>query len=191
MNKIFLIRHGQDVDNKNGILNGRRDKELTKIGRHQAKTVASKLKNYDIQVIYTSPSKRTHETARIIARELGIKETIVDKSLIERDFGVLTGKPVVDIPKYANKILVADGVNYFLDVEGAENFSVLYVRGKKILEKINRKHKNKNVLIVTHGDIGKMIQAAFHSWKWEGGLRTPYFKNMGILELSHKLDILR
>lgn len=189
MSHIFLVRHGQDIDNAAGILNGRRDTELTELGREQAKTVAEKLADDNIQIIYTSPLKRAYETARIIAQELDIDKVIADEHLVEREFGILTGKPVADISKYTDKILKTDRVNYFLEVEGAEDFPILYERGRKILQEIQERHPDKNVLIVTHGDIGKMIRAVFHNWTWEDGLKTPYFDNTGVLELAPK-DIL-
>lgn len=190
MNKIFLVRHGQDADNAAGILNGRRDTELTELGRQQAKQIAEKLRDNDVQIIYASPLKRAYETARIIAERLGIDEVVTDEHLIEREFGILTGKPITDIPKYTDKILSTDRVNYFLEVEGAEDFPTLFERGRKILQEIRERHPNKNILIVTHGDIGKMIRTAYHGWAWEEGLKTPYFENTGVLELSEKQDIV-
>lgn len=190
MSKIFLVRHGQDTDNAAGILNGRRDTDLTELGREQAKKVAEKLRDNNVQIVYASPLKRAYETARIIATELGIDGVTADEHLIEREFGILTGKPVSDIPKYTDKILPTDRVNYFLEADGAEDFPTLLKRGKKILEEIKQRHPNENVLIVTHGDIGKMIRAAYHYWTWEQGLKKPYFDNTGVLELSEKQDIL-
>lgn len=190
MSKLFLVRHGQDADNAAGVLNGRRDTELTELGQEQARQVAEKLRDNDVQIIYTSPLKRAYETASIIAKKLGIDEVIADEHLIERDFGILTGKPVADIPKYTDRILPTDRVNYFLEVKGAEDFPTLLKRGKKILDEIRQRHLDKNVLMVTHGDIGKMIRAAYHGWTWENGLKTPYFDNTGVLELSEKQDII-
>lgn len=190
MGKIFIVRHGQDEDNAKLILNGRRDKPLTDLGRQQAKIVSNKLKDHSIDIIYSSPLKRAFETAQIIAKELGIKDVISYDDIIERDFGILTGKPLADIPKYATKILHTDRVDYFLEAEGAENFSSVYNRGKKVLEGINKKHAGETVLIVAHGDIGKMIRAVFHGWTWEEELKTPYFDNTGILELAEQKDIL-
>lgn len=190
MSKIFLVRHGQDTDNAIGILNGRRDTELTELGYEQAKRVADKLKDNDIEIIYTSPLKRAYETAGIIATELKIQKIIVDENLIERDFGILTGKPVSDISKYSQKILPTEKVNYFLDVDGAENFPKLLERGKKILDELRKRYPNQSVLIVTHGDIGKMIRAAYHQWTWEDGLKTPYFDNTAVLELSDEQDVI-
>ena len=64
MLKTYLARHGQNIDNVNGVLNGHRDEPLTAFGIAQAKTtadfiVANKL-TFDI--IYSSPLKRAHVT---------------------------------------------------------------------------------------------------------------------------------
>ncbi|HUS26768.1 MAG TPA: histidine phosphatase family protein [Nevskiaceae bacterium] len=37
---LFIARHGQNVDNANGILNGHRDLPLTNVGRKQARQLA-------------------------------------------------------------------------------------------------------------------------------------------------------
>ena len=190
MSKIFLVRHGQDMDNIKGILNGRRDTGLTELGKEQAKIVADKLKDDNIQVIYSSPLKRAFQTAKIIAKELNIEEVIIEEDLTEREFGILTGKPLTDIPKYTNKILKTEKVNYFLKVEGSEDFPILYKRAKRVLSKLQKNQENKNILAVTHGDIGKMIRAAYHNWFWKDALKTPYFNNTGVLKLSLKEDIL-
>lgn len=190
MSKIFLVRHGQDTDNAARILNGRRDTELTELGREQAKMVAEKLRDNEVQVIYASPLKRAYETARIIGTVLKINEIIVDEHLTEREFGILTGRPVLDIPKCTDKIISTDRVNYFLEVEGSESFPILLKRARKILQEIRQRHSKKNILIVTHGDIGMMIRAAYHDWTWEQGLGASYFENTGVLELSEKQDVL-
>lgn len=188
MGKIFIVRHGQDEDNANGILNGRRNKPLTILGREQAGTVAEKLHSYKIDVIYSSPLKRAFETAQIIASRLKRDNILIHEHLIEREFGILSGKPISDIPLFAKKILKTDRVNYFLEAEGAEKFSDLYERAQKILHEIKEKHAHENVLVVAHGDIGKMMRAVHHKWTWREGLKKPYFENTGILELNDSQD---
>jgi broad specificity phosphatase PhoE len=188
--KIFIIRHGQDMDNAHSILNGRRNKSLTALGRNQAKAVAQRLKRYHIAFIYTSPLKRAFETAQIVAKQLGIQKIIVREDLIERDFGVLTGKTYNEIPQYATKIIHSDGIKYFLEAKGAEVFPSVYKRAGKVLEEIQKMHTSENVLLVTHGDMAMMLQTAYHGWTWKEGLLMPYLDNTGILELSPKKDIL-
>lgn len=44
MLNIYIVRHGQDEDNQNGILNGHRDMPLTELGKTQAQQLAQKIK---------------------------------------------------------------------------------------------------------------------------------------------------
>jgi broad specificity phosphatase PhoE len=186
MSKIILIRHGQDEDNHNKILNGHRDTKLTDLGREQARVVAEKLKDDNVEIILTSPLKRAVETANIISSELEILEVHTDELLKERDFGILTGKPLSDIPKLAKKVLPVNDVNYFIESDGAESFPNLYKRAQSFLDKVSREYSGKVVVAVTHGDMGKMIQAVYHNLTWEEGLRTPPFENTGVLHLRDK-----
>ena len=45
MLRIYLARHGQNVDNASGILNGHRDLPLTEIGIAQATELANNIKD--------------------------------------------------------------------------------------------------------------------------------------------------
>jgi broad specificity phosphatase PhoE len=191
MADIYLVRHGQNEDNLEGTLNGHRDRPLTELGREQARTIAAKLKDNGIQVIYASPLKRAYETATIIAEILGLSVQI-DPELIERDFGVMTGRPVasvLDLP--TSQVLRTEGVNYFLEAEGAEDFPTLYLRAQRVLERVQRMHPTEHVLLVAHGDIGKMIRAVYHGWNWKTGLQTPHFDNTGVLELRASTGIVK
>ncbi len=183
MSKIFIIRHGQDTDNAENILNGHRDTELTDLGCEQACEMGNKLKNENIQVIYTSPLKRAQKTASIIGDVLKINKIVICNELIERDFGILTGKSNSDISKYAGNIIVSDGVQYFTEADEAETFLALFERARQVLEKITENQSNRNILIVTHGDTGKMLRAVFNGWTWEQGLKTPRFRHGDIIEL--------
>lgn len=185
MGKIFLVRHGQSVANERKIFGGRMDCELTELGRAQAREIVPNILTLGINVIYSSPLKRAYETACIIAKELKIGEIITDDRLMERDFGVLTGKLIADVEKYADKIIrLNDKEGYFLEAKEAESFPALLLRGREVLETIKEKHSDENLLIVTHGDIGKMIYAAYYNLGWEEALRTPHYKNTEIVELS-------
>jgi len=132
MLKIYLARHGQDEDNAEGILNGHRDRSLTDLGIKQAQDIANKIKDADMKfdAIYSSPLKRTLQTANIIADTKGFKEVVPLEGLIERNFGIMTGKLVKDIESLcAPDILKTEIITYFLCPEGAETFPDLIKRG--------------------------------------------------------------
>lgn len=184
---IYLARHGQDQDNANAILNGHRDMPLTDKGLEQAGLVAAELLQSGIHFdkIYASPLQRAFKTAEIIADSVGAEVPEKMPELIERDFGVMTGKPQNQIEELcAPNIIKTDTITYFLSPEGAETFPGLVKRGQKILEIIRSKHKDGNILLVCHGDIGKMIYCAFYNLNWQEILHKFHFGNSEVLALS-------
>lgn len=188
MLRIYLARHGQDQDNVRGILNGHRDESLTELGEKQAQELAHKIKaaNIKFDKIYSSPLIRTSKTAEIIADELLIDKPEPMPLLIERDFGVMTGKPVADIEKLCTpEVIKADIITYFLSPEGAETFPQLMIRAHQILEKIKTNHQNGDILLVTSGDIGKMIYASYYNLYWKDVLTMFHFGNSELLLLAN------
>lgn len=191
MLKIYLARHGQNEDNANGILNGHRDLPLTEIGEQQAHELAGNIKKAGITFdkVYCSPLIRAKRTAEIIAEdnELGVPEILPE--LIERDFGIMTGKPVKDIAEICGEehVLKTDTITYFLDPEGAETFPQLVERAKLLLHKIRERHQDGNILLVGHGDFSKMIVAAFYNLPWQEVLSLFHFGNSELVLLEEGL----
>ena len=187
MSRIYLARHGQDEDNIKGILNGRRDKPLTNKGKEQAKELADKIKSAGITFdkVYSSPLKRAYKSEEIITKVLGTEKPQIMKDLIEREFGIMTGQHHSKIAEMRKPhILKTDTLTYFLKPKGAETFPQLKTRGRKILNKIIKLHKNGSILLVTHGDIGKMIYAAYYRLGWKEVLKLFHFGNSDLLLLS-------
>lgn len=183
MGKIYIIRHGQSEDNIAGILGGNRDSSLTELGMKQAESAASQILDKGISLIYSSPLRRALTTANIIAAILGIKDIIPDERLRERDFGILTGKPYSDIEELASGIIQTEKIRYFLNAPQAESFPDTYLRGQEFIREIIDRHTDDNILIVTHGDIGQMIRAAYSKITWEEGLCMDYLENAKICDL--------
>lgn len=189
MLKIYLARHGQDEDNEKGILNGRRDFSLTKKGVEQARELAKKIKKAGIKFdkVYSSPLKRAYKTAEIITEKLGLKKPEILPDLIERDFGIMTGKSHTQIEEICSPdILKTETVTYFLSPKKAETFPQLVRRGKKVLRIITKKHKDGNILLVAHGDIGKMIYVAYYNLDWMRVLKMFHFGNSDLLLMSEE-----
>lgn len=187
MLKIYLARHGQDTDNIAGILNGRRDEPLTKKGIEQAHEIADNIKEIGISfdVVYSSPLQRAFETAKIISETTNSPAPEKESLLIERDFGIMTGQNISDVEKLcAPNVIKAEIITYFLNPNDAETFPDLMVRGKLLLDKIQKKHQSGNVLFVTHGDIGKMIYAQYYHLDWKKILTQFHFGNCDLLLLS-------
>lgn len=187
MLKIYLTRHGQNADNVAGILNGLRDEPLTTKGLEQANEIAQKIKDARLvfDVVYSSPLSRAFVTANIISKTLSLPEAQKEPLLIERNFGVMTGEKIADIEKLcAPNIIKAEIITYFLSPKGAETFPDLITRAGVLLEKLRAKHSNGNILLVTHGDMGKMIYAKYYNLDWREVLTQFHFGNCDLLLLS-------
>ena len=187
MLKIYIARHGQNEDNANGILNGHRDLPLTEIGRQQTQKLAEGIKEarLSFDIIYASPLSRAYDTAAAVADALGFSRPEVLPSIIERDFGIMTGKSVGDIEKYCGPDIVkTNTITYFLSPEGAETFPALLERGKHALAEVQAKHQDGSILLVTHGDVGKMLYAAYYNLPWMQTLTMFHFGNSELLLLA-------
>jgi probable phosphoglycerate mutase len=191
MLKIYISRHGQNEDNANGILNGHRDLPLTDIGIRQAHELADGIKQegFSFDTVYTSPLVRAKKTAEIVCETLGLAEPKVLDSLIERDFGVMSGKLASDIEKLcAPDIIKTDTITYFLSPPGAETFPELMERAARALDHIKSEHTDGTVLLVSHGDFGKMLYATYYGLPWQQMLTMFHFGNCELLLLAEDMD---
>ena len=68
MTTIYLIRHGETVDNARQIMQGQTQGKLNDHGIQQAETVSKRLAEEPIDAVVASDLHRAVETAEIIAR---------------------------------------------------------------------------------------------------------------------------
>lgn len=180
--KIILARHGQDVDNAKGILNGRRNAPLTTLGVVQAYELAGKLRSagLNIEHIFSSPFQRALKTADVCSKTLGAPYTVLE-CLIERSHGILEGHPYSDIPLLAKSYRVAYGFTYVLEVEGGEGYPELCERAKDVLAQIRNKVSELkirgNVLVVSHGAISRALMIVHQGLTHEDIFNATSFSN--------------
>lgn len=187
MLKIYLARHGQNEDNAEGILNGHRDRPLTAKGIEQAEEIAGKIEESRIVFshILSSPLIRAKQTADIIAQRNNVAQVEIEPDLVERDFGVMTGVEQKRIEELcAPDILKTPTVTYFLSPKGAETFPDLVERAKELFQKLKDRFMDGNILLVTHGDFGKMLYAAYYNLPWMDVLKNFHFGNSELLLMS-------
>jgi len=157
MNDLILVRHGESLWNKKGLWTGLIDVGLSQKGIEESKKAGENLKDFRIDIAYTSLLKRAKDTLSIIKKTLNIPNIpiIENKALNERDYGELTGKNKWDIEKKFGK-------EKFLKIRRAWNFPIPF--GETLRDVYNRvvpyykfeilpKLKTgKNVILVAHGN---------------------------------------
>ena len=87
--KLYIIRHGQTESNRGNKLLGITDESINDYGYKQIINVKENLKEIKFDVCFSSPFKRTLETASILCNEE--IPIIIDDRLKERGFGILEG----------------------------------------------------------------------------------------------------
>lgn len=185
--KIYIVRHGQDQDNANDLLNGHRDTALTEIGIEQANQIATKIQDANLvfDKIYSSPLQRAYRTAEIITDKLKLPKPEKLDLLIERDFGTMSGQKVIDIEKLCSPhIIKTNTITYFLKAERAETFPQVQDRANQLLIFLSNKYTDQNILLVTHGDLGKMLYAEYYNLYWREVLESFHFGNSELLLLA-------
>ncbi len=90
--RIYIFRHGESTFNKQKKFTGWLDADLTSKGIKDAKKIARKLKDKNIDVAFHSSLKRSVKTLNEVLKYHKNVEKILDNRIIERNYGVLQGK---------------------------------------------------------------------------------------------------
>lgn len=149
MTKLYLVRHGETIDNAAHIMQGQTPGELNEKGVEQAKEVARKMANDHIDVFVASDLHRSIQTCEIIAKPHR-QEVITTPLLRERDWGSFTGKFIPDLPK--------DPKDWPDDIETLEKMKS---RAQNFLTWLKVAYPDKTILAVGHGIINKAIQSVY------------------------------
>ena len=148
MTTLYLVRHGETVDNANQIMQGQTQGELNENGVQQAREFSEQWKNKEIDIILASDLKRSIDTARIIAEPHQL-EVLTTPLLRERDWGSFTGRFIPDLK----------GEVWPDDIETLEN---LLFRAGEFIAYVKQTFPGKKVLAVGHGIINKAIQSYYY-----------------------------
>jgi len=150
---IIFLRHAQAENNTERILAGRTEGvPLTKTGIEQAEQIAKYLKPLDISAIYSSPIERASHTAKIVAKNRSL-EVVLDERLTEIDMGKFTRMNYDDMfAKYGNIFLKFYENDPVIAEHEVETFPQVQSRILDMVSHIVEKHKNENVILVTHMD---------------------------------------
>ena len=150
---IIFLRHAQAENNAKRILAGRTEGvHLTKTGIEQAERIAKYLKPLDISAIYSSPIERASHTAEIVAKNNSLDHNLDDR-LTEIEMGKFTRMNYDDMfAKYGNIFLKFYENDPVIAEHEVETFPQVQSRILDMVNHMVEKHKNENVILVTHMD---------------------------------------
>ena len=153
MTLLYLVRHGETVDNVHRIMQGQTPGQLNENGIRQAEEVADKLKDEAIDAFVSSDLRRSIHTCELIAQPHGMPVTTTPL-LRERDWGSFTGKYIPELANLNDPSLWPDDI---------ESLDALKRRAKDFMVWLKEQYPGQKVLAVGHGIINKAIQSVYYN----------------------------
>ncbi|MBN1849197.1 MAG: alpha-ribazole phosphatase [Deltaproteobacteria bacterium] len=157
-NRLYLVRHGQVVGHDGYQANGHTDVDITEVGRLQMEKLAERLRFISLAAIYSSDLKRTRLGAQIIAKYHDVKHHILE-DLREMFFGDWEGMPLKEIGGRFPEELEERQKDMagFRPPGNGESMRDLAERVIPCLQKILEQEKGREILIVAHGGVNRVI----------------------------------
>lgn len=184
---IIMVRHGETEWNKEGRVQGQSDSRLTPLGRAQAKQVAERLAMESIEVIYSSDSGRTMETAQIISDRLHLPIN-PEPRLREISVGFWEGL----LFKEAQERYAEEYANWLKDRTqgrgGGESLYRLRERGWSAVSDIAAANPGRTVLAVSHGGTIQAIAGHIMSIPLEKSRSLRGMENCNMTWLEFEAD---
>ncbi len=153
---VLLVRHGK-TPTTGKVLPGRAaGLHLSEEGRAQAQEVGQRLEAMVASghrapvAVYASPLERTMETARPIARCLGLRVR-TERGLLECEFGEWTGAKLSSLakkPEWAQVQRCPSGFRF----PGGESFPEMQARMASTITRLRQAHQGETIVAVSHAD---------------------------------------
>lgn len=160
MTRVYLIRHGQTVWNKEMKYQGHSDTDLTEEGVFQAQQVATRIASEKIAAVYASDLSRAYITAEAIANKHSLPVLRVP-ALREINFGVWEGLTYTAInEKWSDDMRALYTTPDELVIPGGETFRELKERAGSAMDNLVKSHPDETIAVVSHGGTIRTILCA-------------------------------
>lgn len=188
--RLLLIRHGEASGNMDRTFHGWTDSELTKRGHIQAKLLAKRLNNteIDVDVLYSSSLKRAINTAEYIAKEKNISIILTDE-LKEINGGDWERQKWSDLPiKWPLEYETWNNKPDIHKMPNGESMEKFQQRLIKETLNILKDNIEKNICIVTHGTAIKCLMCHFFKYKLKDMCNIPWYDNTSMTIVNYNDD---
>lgn len=178
--RLIIVRHAEAVGNKIREFHGWTDEGITEKGKLQASRVAERLENIPVDVIYSSSMKRTMETARYIAASKNLPIIPVDDSK-EINGGLwegLTWNELAD--KYPDEYDTWENKPHLHQMPEGESMEGFQQRIVTAVMRILENEAGKNILIVTHGTVIRVLLCRLKELPLEEMVKIPWCDNTAV-----------
>jgi alpha-ribazole phosphatase len=197
--KLYIVRHGATVWNKETRYQGQKDVPLSIDGEIQAEKIAQRFANEEIQAVYSSPLKRALNTANMIALPHQLSVGVLD-GMKEIGFGDWEGQAYTHVREQYSEELrrwIHDPLSN--NIPNGEPLPSLKIRVEEALQQILNEHLVGNVILVAHSGTIRMLfcimlkmdlSAFWHIMQFNAAVNVVHFRHgvptvFGMNDVSH------
>jgi len=153
---VHFIRHGVTRSNRERLYMGRSDESLSPEGRWQARRLARRLRDLELDALYASPLPRTRETAEILARPHRLRVE-PEADFLEIELRRWRGKSAEEIADDEPEAWrVWNDAPEKLRVDGSEPLHEVRQRVRRGMARLADRHAGGAVAVVTNDVIVRM-----------------------------------
>ena len=172
---LYVVRHGQTEWNLEHRCQGISDIPLTEKGIEEAKELQELVKSLNIDVVISSPLTRARDTAKILVdNKLPIN---IDDRIIERDWGMNEGAKIDEVDQIDCWDVILN-----TNVQNIERVQDFMKRVSEFIEDIKYRYHDKNVLVVAHSAVLRVIHYLLGTIPEDGDLTKINIPNLRIIE---------
>jgi valyl-tRNA synthetase len=169
---VLFLRHGQTDWNVKSIMQGRKETDINETGRKQSEEKIDIVKEFNPDIIISSPLRRTLDSAKIVANDEF--KVVTDERIIERSYGEIEGLHVSEIqkkfPEAESFTREGGGTPYLIKAPGVETYRQVFDRIEDFLKDIAKKYKGKRVVVMSHTDPLDMSEAIIEGLPWKDAI---------------------
>ena len=172
---LYVVRHGETIWNLEKRVQGITDIPLTEVGIKSAEDLQELVSSLNIDIVISSPLSRARDTAKILVdSKLPIN---TDDRIKERDWGMNEGALISEVDRWDCWDVILN-----TKVQNIECIQDFMYRVSSFIEEIKERYKDKNVLVVTHSAVIRVIHYMLGSIPEDGNLSRINIPNLRIIE---------
>ena len=158
MTRIIIVRSCLTDFDEEGRIKGTLDIPLNAEGNRQAAKAALELADQDISTVYFSPNQSAEQTAKVLAKSIGIKAKSL-KNFQNLDQGLWQGKLVDDLKEKQRKVYRQwQGQPDTICPPEGEMVSDAQQRIKTVLDKLIKKHTNQVIALAAPEPLTSLLR---------------------------------
>ncbi len=155
--RVYMVRHGATELTAEDRFAGSTDVTLSAEGRGQVAALAVRLEGETLDAVYTSPLRRTVETAELLAAPHGLEPTI-EPGLSEIDYGRWEGLRRTEVQsRFGEEYELWQEDPLTIAPRNGESGINVLNRALPVIRRIVEAHRHRTVAIVSHKGTNRLL----------------------------------